>query len=124
MVPSLHTRLFNKSSGLNDNNVTTAIKVNNDKIVCGTLNGTFYSIDKNKVGEGRNFHSQGIRKIINDWYGNIYILCDFNVYKNGHSLYKTNHEVIALKSMALGTSDDVDRKSTRLNSSHLGISYA
>src|ERR1035438_170461 len=107
MVPSLHTRLFNKSSGLNDNNVTTAIKVNNDKIVCGTLNGTFYSIDKNKVGDGKNFHSRGIRKIINDKDGNIYTLCDDNVFKNGSSLIKPNYFTEALKSMTLGTREEL-----------------
>ena len=106
MIPSLHSVLYNKTSGLADNNVTTAIRSEN-KILCGTLNGVLQTIENNKIVESKDLHANSIRKIMKDKDNNTYFLCDLDLYKNNTSSTKNIKSNTRYKSMSFGTSGEL-----------------
>ena len=89
MSPALNIRLFDKSSGLSDNNVSTAVMKEDGSIICGTQNGTIHTISKeNKVVSSTNLQSLSIKKIINDKAGNTWIACEWNIFEMDKILNK------------------------------------
>ncbi len=82
MSPSLNIKVFDKSSGLADNNVSTAIKTKDGELICGTLNGNIHKISKdNKVVTTTNLKSLRVRKIVNDKVGKTWVGCEWNIFE-------------------------------------------
>jgi signal transduction histidine kinase/ligand-binding sensor domain-containing protein len=105
MVPSLNIKLFNKSSGLQDNNITAALRMNDGRIICGTTNDFMHIIDaKNKIENTVNLNAGEIRKIINDGSEGAYILSQKKLFlQQAKALKNLCTFAAATKSLAIGS---------------------
>ncbi len=104
MVPALTIKLFDKSSGLQDNNITAALRMNDGRIICGTTNGYVHIIDaKNKIEKSVNMKAGEVRKIINDGSNGAYILSQKNIFLQQETTLKNLCTLdAASKSLAIG----------------------
>src|ERR1035437_3178164 len=109
MVPSINIRLFNKASGLEDNNVTSALRINAGNIICGTMNGFLQTINnKGKIEKPVNLQSSEIRKIIKDKNNRTIILCEKNIfYQESDVMKKISSDITSYKSLALNSKGEV-----------------
>ena len=109
MVPSLNIKMFNKTSGLDDNNITSAIRTADSEIVCGTLNGFIHTINKeDKIQKSVNLYSNKVLKIINDKNKGAYILTPKNLfYLKAASIKKLCPFSISNKSITIDAKDEV-----------------
>ncbi len=109
MVPSLNIRLFNKAAGLQDNNITAALRMKDDGIICGTMNGFVNTIGTNNAVEKPvNTNFGEIRKIIQGGDNSAYIL-SFNklLYKQGIEIKNLYTSISVTKSIARFCNGDV-----------------
>jgi ligand-binding sensor domain-containing protein/two-component sensor histidine kinase len=108
MVPSINIRLFNKISGLKDNNVTTAKRINNE-IICGTLNGYLQTIDdKDKVGTPVKPDGMPVKKILADKSTGAFVLTQLGLfYRDPTGIKMLCKYANSFKSMTIGSQGEI-----------------
>ena len=105
MVPSLTINLFDKSSGLQDNNITAALQMKDGRIICGTTNGFVHTIDANyRIEKTVNLNAGEVRKIISDENNGAYILSQKKLFLQQATAIKNLCAfAAATKSLAIGS---------------------
>lgn len=81
MVPSLNVKLFNKDSGFSDDNITTAVRTPDHKIICGLLNGDVYVLDTTyKIVDYKKLNCSRVRKILTDRFHQTYVASEGGIF--------------------------------------------